>query len=115
MTAVVLNPTHAKARQRSTLMHEISHIHLKHIGSRVDVSVDGLLLVSDFSREQEDEADWLAGALLAPRDALLLARKAGKSAQQICHDYGISNELCAWRLRMTGIDAQVQRGRGTRT
>ena len=111
LTAVILNPTHPKARQRNTLMHEISHIHLKHVGSRVDVSMDGLLLVSDFSAEQEEEANWLAGAFLAPRDALLAARNAGKSAQQICNDYGISNELCVWRLRMTGIEAQLQHRR----
>ena len=109
--AVILNPTHPKTRQRNTLMHEISHIHLGHVGNRVDVSEQGLLLVSDFSAEQEDEANWLAGALLAPRDALLAARMEGKSAQQICRDYGISTELCTWRLRMTGIEAQLQHRR----
>lgn len=111
LTAVILNPTHPKTRQRNTLMHEISHIHLGHVGNRVDVSEQGLLLVSDFSAEQDDEANWLAGALLAPRDGLLAARMAGKSAQQICSDYGISHELCTWRLRMTGIDAQLQHRR----
>jgi Zn-dependent peptidase ImmA (M78 family) len=112
LTAVILNPTHAKARQRNTLMHEISHIHLGHVGNRVDVSEHGVLLVSDFSVEQEEEANWLAGALLAPREALLAARQAGKSAQQICSEYGISNELCSWRLRMTGVEAQLQHRRG---
>lgn len=108
LTAVILNPTHPKARQRNTLMHEISHIYLKHVGSRVDITEDGILLVSDFSTEQEDEANWLAGALLAPRDALLRARLDGKSPQQICAEYGISHDLCVWRLRMTGVEAQLQ-------
>lgn len=89
-------------------MHEIAHIHLNHVGSRVDVSEEGLLLVSDYSADQEDEANWLAGALLAPREALLAAKSAGKSAQQICKEFGISSDLCAWRLRMTGVDAQLQ-------
>jgi Zn-dependent peptidase ImmA (M78 family) len=111
LTAVVLNPTHPKTRQRNTLMHEISHIHLGHVGNRVDVSDHGMLLVSDFSISQEEEANWLAGALLAPREALLSARMGGKSAQQICNEYGISHELCTWRLRMTGIDAQLQHRR----
>lgn len=111
LSAVILNPAHPKSRQRNTLMHEIAHIHLGHVGSRVDVSGDGLLLVSDFSKEQEDEADWLAGALLMPREALLRARSSGKTAAQICSEYGVSSELCTWRLRMTGIEAQLQHKR----
>lgn len=111
MSAVVLNSSHPRTRQRNTLMHELAHIYLDHVGSRVDVTEDGILLVSDFSAEQEDEANWLAGALLAPREALLTAKTAGKSAQQICKEFGISPELCAWRLRMTGVDAQLHHRR----
>lgn len=111
LTAVVLNPSHSLRRQRSTLMHEIAHIYLGHVGNRVDVSVDGVLLVSDFSSEQEDEADWLAGALLAPREALLRACEDGKSSAEICEHYGISSDLCTWRLRMTGIEVQLQHRR----
>ena len=111
ITAVVLNPKHPKTRQRNSLMHEIAHVYLRHVGNRVDVSEHGLLLVSDFSTEQEDEANWLAGALLVPREALLAARSSGKSPQQICREYGVSEELCTWRLRMTGIEAQIQHRR----
>ena len=111
LTAVVLNPTHPKTRQRNSLMHEISHIYLRHVGHRVDVSNQGLLLISDFSADQEDEANWLAGALLVPREALLAARSAGKAPEQICREYGVSSELCTWRLRMTGIEAQIQHRR----
>lgn len=35
------------------------------------MSSTGLLLLSDYSDDQEDEADWLAAALLLPRDALV--------------------------------------------
>ena len=111
LTAVVLNPTHSRPRQRSTLMHEIAHVYLDHVGNRVDVSQDGVLLVSDYSPEQEDEANWLAGALLAPREALLAACEAGMSAPDICKQYGISSDLCTWRLRMTGVEMQLRHRR----
>lgn len=115
LTGVVVNPTHPPARQRNSLMHEIAHIYLRHVGHRVDVSDDGMLLVSDFSPEQEEEADWLAGALLIPRDALLSARSAGKTPEQICEQYGVSKELCQWRLRMTGVETQMQHRRRRRS
>jgi Zn-dependent peptidase ImmA (M78 family) len=111
LTGVVLNSSHSKRRLRSTLMHEVAHIYLKHVGSRVDVLDTGLLLVSDFSPEQEEEADWLAGALLLPREALLLARKARKTVAQICEEFGASEDMCNWRLRMTAVDMQINRRR----
>lgn len=111
LVGVVLNTSHSKRRLRSTLMHEIAHIYLKHVGSRVDVNESGILLVSDFSREQEDEADWLSGAMLLPRDALLMARRAKKSVDEICEDFGVSSDLCNWRLRMTAVDMQLKRGK----
>ncbi|NNM77114.1 ImmA/IrrE family metallo-endopeptidase [Sphingomonas sp. ID1715] len=114
LIAVIVNPAHPKSRQRNTLMHEVSHVRLKHVGNRVDVSEDGILLVSDFSQEQEEEANWLAGALLAPREALLAARKAGRTPAQICQQFGISSELCLWRLRMTGVEAQMGYSRSRR-
>jgi hypothetical protein len=114
LAAVILNPTHPKTRQRNTLMHEISHVHLGHVGNRVDVSEQGLLLVSDFSKEQEDEANWLAACLLVPREALLACRREGLSGAQICSKYGISHPLCEWRLRMTGVDQQLKNSRARR-
>ena len=90
-------------------MHEISHIHLKHGGTQVHLTETGTLLISAFSEEQEDEANWLSGALLLPRDALLQARASGMINSQICDKYGASNDMCTWRLRMTGVDVQVRR------
>ena len=114
LSGVVLNPTHTKPRQRNDLMHEVAHIHLGHVPNRVDTTADGLLLVSDFSRDQEEEADWLAAALLVPREALFWCRKAGHSVAQICTKYGISRPLCEWRLRMTGVDRQMANSKAKR-
>lgn len=108
-TAIVLNPVHSEARRRSTLMHEIAHALLNHVPARVDVSSTGLLLLSDYSDDQEAEADWLGAALLVPREALLLRRRLGQSVDEISEAFGVSNVLCQWRLRMTGIDRQLAR------
>lgn len=107
--AIVLNPAHAITRQRGDLMHELSHIELRHAPVRVEVSDSGILLLSDFSDEQEQEADWHGAALLLPRDGLVRMRSARKSATEIAAYYGVSEALCEWRLRMTGVDVQLRR------
>ena len=108
LTAIIINPAHPKTRQANTLMHEWAHIKLRHKPNRVDRSANGLLLLSDYPKEIEDEADWLAGALLAPREGLLIYRKKGMSVEAIASIYGISRELTNWRLRMTGIEKQLR-------
>jgi hypothetical protein len=109
--AIVINPAHAMTRQRSDLTHELAHIKLRHVPVRVEVSETGLLLLSDYSDEQEQEADWLGAALLLPRDGLVQQRSARKSTAEIAAYYGVSTALCEWRLRMTGVDIQMQRAR----
>lgn len=109
--AIVINPVHAMTRQRSDLMHELAHVALDHVPVRVEVSDTGLLLLSDFSDEQEQEADWLGAALLLPRDGLIRHRAARNSTNEIAAFYGVSTALCEWRLRMTGVDAQIRRSK----
>lgn len=108
---VLLNPVHAPARQVSTMMHETAHIVLNHVPKQVDISTSGLMLLSDYPAEQEEEADWLAAAILLPRDALCHFRRLGWTAGQLCSHFGVSGPLCEWRLRMTGVDIQMRRAR----
>ena len=70
-----------------------------------------MLLLSDYSEEQEQEADWHGAALLLPRDGLLQMRAQKNSAIDIANHYGVSEALCEWRLRMIGIDIQIRRAR----
>jgi Zn-dependent peptidase ImmA (M78 family) len=109
--AIVVNPAHALTRQRVDLMHELAHVQLKHTPARVEVSKLGVLLLSDYSDEQEQEADWHAAAFLLPREGLVEMRARSDSVTQIAAYYGVSESLCAWRLRMTGVDVQIRRGR----
>ncbi|QOZ24019.1 hypothetical protein XH93_10800 [Bradyrhizobium sp. CCBAU 51753] len=106
---VVVNPAHAATRQRYDLMHELAHIELKHVPARVEVSSSGLMLLSDFSDEQEQEADWYAGSFLLPRDGIFRLRSRGKAASEIAVIFGVSKALCEYRLRMTGVDIQMRR------
>lgn len=107
-TMVVLNTAQARVRQCSTLMHELSHIRLSHAPASVQMSESGMLLLSDYSDAQEEEADWLMGALLLPRAALLALRSRGLGADQIADQFHVSDELCRWRLRMTGVETQMR-------
>jgi Zn-dependent peptidase ImmA (M78 family) len=108
---IVINSTHAITRQRSDLMHELAHIELRHSPTRVEVSQSGLLLLSDYSDEQEQEADWFGAALLLPREGLLRLRATRKSPAEIATHYGVSEALCQWRLRTTGVETQMRRAR----
>jgi len=109
LIGIVLNPSHSRARQAATLAHELAHQVLRHVPSHVNVSETGLMLLSEYSDEAESEADWLGGTMLLPRDALFLKRRSGLSAREIALEYGTSDQLCEWRLRMTGVDIQLRR------
>lgn len=106
-TAIILNSTHPNSRQANTLMHEWAHIELRHKPSRADRSAGGILLLSDYPQELEDEADWLAGCILAPRDGLLFHCGSGLSADEVARHYGISTQLANWRIGKTGIRRQL--------
>lgn len=107
-TVIVVNDTRSAPRRANTIMHEWAHLELRHKPSRVDEFENGLLLLSDYPKEFEDEADWLSGAMLAPRDGLVSLRKRGFSDDQIGLEFGISIDLAMWRLRMTGVDRQLK-------
>lgn len=107
--AIVLNPAHASTRQRNDLTHELSHIELGHQPARVEVSQGGVMLLSDYSDEQEQEADWRAAALLVPRQGLVNFRSRGLGIPEIAAYYGLSTQLCEWRLRTTGVETQLRR------
>lgn len=104
---VVLNSTHHRPRRTATLMHELAHIILDHAPADVEVSPSGLILLSDYSQDQEEEADWLGAALLLPETALLVQGSKGATMEQIASLYGVSEQLCTWRYRMTGIEKRL--------
>lgn len=108
---MVLNSAHSGGRPASNLTHEVSHILLDHVPARVDVSEDGFLMLNTYDRVQEEEANWLSGCLLVPRDAALLIRRNGTDLRAAAKAYGVSMDMLDYRLKVTGVDAQLSRAK----
>ena len=108
---VVYNDRKSKGRQASDITHELAHVILSHDPATVILSESVDLSMRTFDQKQEDEANCLAWALLLPRDALFDARKSRLPLERIATAFGVTETLVQYRLRMTGIDVQLQRRR----
>lgn len=108
---VVYKPVSSDGRKNNVIMHELAHIILGHELAQACLLEDGSLVPGNFSQDQEDEADWLAGTLLLPRPALMAIRTRRIPDDMACDQYLVSKEMLAWRIRMTGVDYQLSRRR----
>lgn len=108
---VVLNPEHAHTRRNSTLAHELAHIILGHEPSLMFVSAISGSALRTYNPQQEEEANWLAGCLLLPRDALFSIRRRRLSAEEACSQYGVSPAMLRFRFNTSGVDVQLRRAR----
>lgn len=107
-TLVILNSSHSPARQASDLMHELAHRIRNHEPEEMSISAEGLMLLRAYDKEQEEEADWLAGVLLLPRDALVHIRRQGLSDEEVIAEYGVSKRMYTYRVSMTGVNRQFR-------
>jgi hypothetical protein len=57
---------------------------------------------ASFVQRQEDEANWLAWAILLPREALVSALSRGMSIEAIAAHFGVSVTLVRFRAQKTG-------------
>jgi Zn-dependent peptidase ImmA (M78 family) len=80
-------------------MHEISHLLIGHKPSRFDITEDNLLLLRYCDGDQEEEANWLAGSLLLPREALLHIRRKKLSDAEATKLYHTSKQMRVSSLR----------------
>ena len=110
-TIVVYNDRKSTGRQASDITHELAHLILNHEPATVILSEAIDLSMRTFDQKQEDEANCLAWALLLPRDALFEVRKRRQPLERIAAAFGVTETLVQYRLRMTGIDVQLSRGR----
>jgi len=108
---VIFKPVQSPGRRNNVIMHELAHIILGHELADASMLEDGSLVPGNFSQDQEDEADWLAGTLLLPRPALLAIRAQRLTDQTACSEYLVSRDMLNWRIRMTGVDYQLSRRR----
>lgn len=111
---VIYNPRKSKGRQASDITHELAHFILDHQPGTIILSEDGSIAMRSFDRKQEEEANWLAWCLLVPREGLVMAKRAGLMTDKIAERYGVTQSLVTFRLNMSGVEAQFQRGRRPR-
>jgi Zn-dependent peptidase ImmA (M78 family) len=72
------------------------------------MSHDGKIVMRTYNQKQEDEANWLAWAILLPRDALLVHKRKDSTVLEIAAAFGVTETLVQYRLRITGIESQIR-------
>ena len=94
---ILYNPTISPARYESTIMHELSHVILKHPLGRLYL-VTGGIWEREFDSLIETEAAYLGSCLQIPRRALHWAEQRKMNIEQIATHFGASIELVRWRI-----------------
>lgn len=95
---VLFNDAHTDARCRSTVAHELSHALLWHPPH---------VLANDLGERNrdavmEEEANWLAGALLVPKAAAMRVVFHKIPVNVAAQHYMVSEQMMTYRLRVTG-------------
>jgi Zn-dependent peptidase ImmA (M78 family) len=104
---VVYNPLHSRGRTRSNQAHELAHIILDHDVRTIKQVGNLKFLTCDV--EQDEEADWLGGCLLLPRELLLKAARKGMAPADIAAKYETSETMARFRLNASGVLVQLGR------
>ena len=101
---IVISPLASNERQRSDASHEASHLLLEHNVKEIEQL--GRLSFFTCDPDEEQEANWLAGCLLLPRDLLTRSLKHGLDAAAIAEANAVSLQMANFRLRATGAERQ---------
>jgi Zn-dependent peptidase ImmA (M78 family) len=109
---VVYSPLASPGRRHSDIAHEAAHLLLGHEVKEIQ-QVGGLSFFT-CDPDEEQEANWLAGCLLLPRQLLYGAARRGLDTADIAASYGVSEPMAAFRLRTTGVLRQVHASRPPR-
>ena len=99
------NDFHSPARQASNLCHELAHGLLLH-PSTPALDEQGCRY---WSKEIEDEANWLSGVLLVPDEVAIAVVKNGIDLGQAAEYYGVSVQMMNFRINVSGARKRVQR------
>jgi hypothetical protein len=106
---IIYNPMHSPRRQASDKMHELAHFLIGHEPAEIVLSQDGRIVLRSYIEKQEDEANWLAGCLLLPREALLWTKKRSWDTSTACKHFCVSEQLLRYRMNAGGVNLQVHR------
>ena len=102
---IVHNDFHSVARQASNVCHELAHGLLLHAPTPV-LDDKGCRY---WSKEIEEEANWLSGVLLVPDEAAIAVVKNGMDLDQAALYYGVSDQMMTFRINVSGARKRVQR------
>jgi Zn-dependent peptidase ImmA (M78 family) len=61
------------------------------------------------NQAQEEEANWLAGCLLRPREVLVHIKSNELGDGHACHEYGVSAKMLTYRMNISGVNLQGRR------
>lgn len=111
-TMTVYNPLSDAGRTNSDLAHEIAHVLLRHDVREIQ-QIGGHTFFT-CNPEQEEEANWLGGCLLLPRQLLLREAFNGADPDTIARKYKVSVPMARFRLNASGVLLQAQRARANR-
>lgn len=107
---IVHNDAHAPSRQANDVTHELAHgVLLHHPTPALDRRG-----CRNWNQDREDEADFLAGALLITQAAALRIAQKGIALEIAADAYGVSRRMVQYRLNVTGAYKRVQRARARR-
>jgi hypothetical protein len=102
---IIYNSTHHESRQSNDIMHELSHIILNHKPiEMLLLSQSTDIVLREYDNNMEEEANWLAGCLLLPRDVLIHIKFTNIDVSEACKTYRVSDDLLTYRMRITGIN-----------
>ena len=106
---IIYNSSHSVGRRANDIMHELAHILLGHKPARVMFFPNGRLALRTYDQDQEEQATWLAGCLLLPRECLVHIRASGLDEATAATRYQVSTKLLSYRTDMTGVNRQFRR------
>ena len=104
---IVYNDSHAKGRQSNDIAHELAHGLLLH----EPTPAFNELGLRNLDADLEEEANFLAGALLVPEEAALMIERQNWSPNKAANYYGVTPAMIGYRRNITGARARVQRTR----
>jgi Zn-dependent peptidase ImmA (M78 family) len=104
---IVTNPLAEEERRRSDVSHEVAHLLLNHQVKEIEQI--GKMSFFTCDADEEQEATWMAGCLLLPRELLLRSLQHGMDADGIAAANTVSTQMANFRLRTTGVLVQARR------
>ena len=97
---IINNSKHSLERQEANIFHEIAHQICSHEPDGIEI-INGLP-IREFSKDKEDQANFLGQALHISKEAVFRVLKNGLTREAICEMFCASRQLVDLRINITG-------------